>query len=117
MSAAGKIISSLMLKSLSDIRLTGSLDDTLIFRGLSSEEAENFIRQVNILAFNANRTRDTRWTAEFAATAFAGDALRKFRKLSSEVRNDWDKLQEALLNEYSPASAPPGAAAAPPAYG
>ncbi|KIO24325.1 hypothetical protein M407DRAFT_244489 [Tulasnella calospora MUT 4182] len=92
-------------------------DDPLIFHGRSSEEAETFIRQVNLLAFKANRMRDKRWTADFAATAFAGDALRKFRRLPSEVRGDWDKLQEALLNEYSPASAPPGAAAAPPAYG
>ncbi|KAG9019840.1 hypothetical protein FRB90_003429 [Tulasnella sp. 427] len=86
--------------------------------GKSSDEAETFIRQVNLLAFKAQKTRDAHWTADLASTAFAGDALRKFLRWAPEIRGDWNKLQEALLNEYPPSSAPMGAAAPPPpAYG
>lgn len=80
-----------------------------MFYGRSSEEAEDFIRAVNLQAFKANRMRDNAWIADFASTAFAGNALRSFRKLAPEIRGDWEKLQEALLNEYptTPAAGPP----------
>ncbi|KAG8946977.1 hypothetical protein FRC04_011273 [Tulasnella sp. 424] len=74
----------------------------LNFRGLGASEAEDFIRAVNRIALAANKSNDSSWKADLASTAFSGEALRWFRSLSPKIQNDWDALQDALLERYAP---------------
>ncbi|KAG8946965.1 hypothetical protein FRC04_011260 [Tulasnella sp. 424] len=97
------------------------------FTGKSSDDAENFIQSVNIQAFKAQKLKDTEWITGFASTAFSGKALRWYRRLPVTTRQDWELLQEAILDHQweddlgpsclvTPAAAPtPALAAAPPA--
>jgi len=93
-------------------------DEDLVFRGIDGVECEEFIRAVNIRARREGKTRDNEWIVDFVSICFAGKALRWYRKLDREIRGDWDKLQDAMLDEYpeeeerstipTPAAAPLG---------
>lgn len=79
--------------------------DSIRFEGKDASEAEEFIRSVNVRAFNADKWKDDGWTAMLAGTAFTGQALRWYRSLSPAVRDSWDALQNALLSHFQPSSA------------
>ncbi|KAG9032790.1 hypothetical protein FS837_002641 [Tulasnella sp. UAMH 9824] len=99
-------------------------EESIIFRGVDPEEAENFIRSVKVQAFRAGKSDDQNWVATLASTAFAGKALRWYLRLPVQTRQDWDQLQEAIIeNEWgrdntstlnSTTVAPAPAAAPPP---
>lgn len=103
------------------------LTEFVTFTGKSNDDAENFIQSVNIQAFKAQKLKDTEWITGFASTAFSGKALRWYRRLPLTTRQDWELLQEAILDHQwknelepsslvTPAAAPtPALAAAPPA--
>ncbi|KIO24326.1 hypothetical protein M407DRAFT_26235 [Tulasnella calospora MUT 4182] len=73
-------------------------EEYVSFKGYSNEEAENFIRAVNIQAFKSQKLKDTEWIAGFASTGFSGKALRWYRRLPTATRLDWELLQEAILD-------------------
>ncbi|KAG8935330.1 hypothetical protein FRC01_003083 [Tulasnella sp. 417] len=73
-------------------------EEYVSFRGFSNEEAENFIRAVNIQAFKAQKVNDMEWIAGFASTGFSGKALRWYRRLPTATRQNWELLQEEILN-------------------
>lgn len=75
-------------------------DDFLRFEGRDANEAEEFIRSVQVRAFSANRMQDDVWKSQLAATAFTGQALRWYRTLSASVKNNWEELQDAILRHY-----------------
>ncbi|KAG9019842.1 hypothetical protein FRB90_003431 [Tulasnella sp. 427] len=109
---------------MSDIAIRLHEDDFLVFRGDSDQEAESFIRAVNVQAFKQGKSKDKDWITTYASAAFSGKALRWYRRLPATTRTDWEALQEAILdNEWgeesssvapTPASPPSAAAAAAP---
>ncbi|KAG8902934.1 hypothetical protein FRC01_009403 [Tulasnella sp. 417] len=84
-----------------------------------------FIRQVRRKAFEAGKSRDKDWMADYAVSCFADDALKWSMRVHRDVLEDWDVLQRALMEEYckyqvssverlgaastTPAAAPPAA--------
>ncbi|KIO24334.1 hypothetical protein M407DRAFT_26241 [Tulasnella calospora MUT 4182] len=105
-----------------------NIDGFLTFRGDTNDEAEDFIRAVNIQAFRIDKSDDQKWITTFASACLSGKALRWYRQLPFTTRQDWDLLQEAILdNDWedgepspapsrvnpAPASAPTPAAAPP----
>ncbi|KAG8950667.1 hypothetical protein FRC04_007292 [Tulasnella sp. 424] len=91
------------------------------------EECSNFIRQVRRKAFEAGKSRDKEWMADYAVSCFADDALKWSVEVPSDVLENWDVLQRALMEEYfkhrisstglSGAAAPTPAAAPAPSPG
>ncbi|KAG8925272.1 hypothetical protein FRC01_010419, partial [Tulasnella sp. 417] len=82
------------------LRVRPSKDkDTLAFRGDTSQEAEEFIHEVNIRAFKTGKLKDQEWITTFASVSFAGKALRWYRRLPRQTRQDWELLQEAILEK------------------
>ncbi|KAG8896589.1 hypothetical protein FRB99_008822 [Tulasnella sp. 403] len=71
------------------------------FSGSGGEECEEFISAVRHYAFELGKQRDNQWIADFASTAFSGDALRWFMTLDVTVQGDWRLLAKALLEKYS----------------
>lgn len=87
--------------------MTGVND--LTFEGRSGVECEAFIRAIRKSAFSVGKIDNPKWTAQFASTFFAGDALRWHVTLKPEVKRDWDELEQAMLLEY-----PKGSSSLPP---
>ncbi|KAG8923480.1 hypothetical protein FRC01_012709, partial [Tulasnella sp. 417] len=50
----------------------------------------------------AGKLRDNGWIVDEVSVAFAGDALRWYIELDDETRNDWLRLQRAILQKYPP---------------
>lgn len=72
----------------------------LLFRGVDSTEAEEFILMIRNRAHAAGKTRDKEWIADQAGICFAGDALRWYESLDDVVQGDWGLLRRALLSRY-----------------
>ncbi|KAG8971803.1 hypothetical protein FRC05_010762 [Tulasnella sp. 425] len=109
---------------MTDLLFNRGEDDFLVFRGASNQEAEDFVRAVRIQAFKSGKFKDQEWITELAAAAFAGNALRWYLRLPNSTREDWDKLQGAILEHQwadesgvssatIPAAAPVSAAGPP----
>lgn len=109
---------------MTDLLFNRGEEDFLVFRGASNQEAEDFVRAVRIQAFKSGKFQDQKWVTEFAAAALAGKALRWYIRLPNPTREDWDKLQGAILeHEWAdesggssaiiPAAAPVSAAGPP----
>ncbi|KAG8950666.1 hypothetical protein FRC04_007291 [Tulasnella sp. 424] len=81
------------------------------------EECSSFIRQVRRKAFEAGKSRDKEWMADYAVSCFAEDALKWSVGVPPNVLEDWDTLQRALMEEYCkyriPSVGLSGAAATP----
>lgn len=76
--------------------------EELVFYGVDGEEAEKFIRSVNKAAKAAGKLRDNDWIIEEVSVAFDSNALRWYIELDDETRNDWLRLQRAILQKYPP---------------
>lgn len=72
----------------------------LEFQGLSGRECEAFITAVSRRAFNEGKEQDDRWTAAFASSCFAFDALRWLNELDDEIQGSWKQLRRAMLTKY-----------------
>ena len=57
------------------------------------EYARHHIKEASIYGHNV-------WTADFAATCFAGEALHWFETLAPEVQGNWSLLRPAMLEHY-----------------
>ncbi|KAG8894769.1 hypothetical protein FRB99_001004, partial [Tulasnella sp. 403] len=78
----------------------------LIFRGIDGVECDSFVRHVRRKAVNEGKLQDSGWMANYAAGAFAGDALRWYDTLDKETKGNWDLLQTALFEKYPGSDAP-----------
>ncbi|KAG8978721.1 hypothetical protein FRC05_009994 [Tulasnella sp. 425] len=56
------------------------------------------------MAKSAGRLRDNNWIIEEVYTSLAGDALRWYIELDDDIRNDWLRLQRAIMQKYPPPS-------------
>lgn len=74
------------------------VEDFLMFRGSSDQEAEEFVRAVRIQAFKSGKHDDPKWICAFAATALAGNALRWYLRLPASTQQDWLQFQDAILD-------------------
>ena len=74
---------------------------SLIFRGTSWTECEEFIAAVRQRAFTEWKMNDPEWMLQLATASFSGDALRWLLSLDSDTQGDWTNLQLAMLEEYS----------------
>lgn len=72
------------------------------FKGASWEEGNQFIRAIRISAFKEGKQRDMAWMADFAALHFSHAALSWHSRLPQDVRQDWSKLETALLDRWPP---------------
>jgi hypothetical protein len=52
------------------------------------------------MARNYGKEDDPTWIARTAVVCFTEDALRWHVKLSKDIRNDWELLEEALLDRF-----------------
>ncbi|KIO15849.1 hypothetical protein M407DRAFT_34543 [Tulasnella calospora MUT 4182] len=71
-----------------------------MFCGGSGEEAERFIRAVRDQAINERKRTDNEWIVMYAESCLAGEALRWYTYLDLDTKNNWEKLQQALLTQY-----------------
>ncbi|KAG8950673.1 hypothetical protein FRC04_007298 [Tulasnella sp. 424] len=76
----------------------------IVFTGSDGAEAERFINRLRRIARAEGKLRDKEWMLDLALTCLEGDALRWHSRLPREVRNDWDALEDALLEKYPPSS-------------
>lgn len=58
----------------------------LLFHGINSTEAEEFIYMTHSRALASGKVRDNAWIADLAGSCFVGGALRWYDSLSEEVR-------------------------------
>lgn len=90
------------------------------FKGTDWEECNGFIRALRFRALWEGKQRDPAWIADFAAPHFSHKALVWHSRLSQDVRQDWFKLETALIERWAPpeegddtATVPTPAAASP----
>lgn len=76
-----------------------------LFKGGSWEECAAFIRAIRAAAWTEGKLRDPAWMADFASLYFSYETMLWHSKLPLEVRQDWAKLEEALVDRWSPTSA------------
>ncbi|KAG8902440.1 hypothetical protein FRC00_007976 [Tulasnella sp. 408] len=75
-----------------------------LFKGDSWEECTAFILAIREAAWSEGRLRDPGWMADLASLYFSSRALSWHAKLPLEVRQDWFKLEEALVDFWAPAN-------------
>ncbi|KAG9043391.1 hypothetical protein FS837_009669 [Tulasnella sp. UAMH 9824] len=71
------------------------------FRGDSWEECSAFIQGVRNAAWEEGKIRDQAWMADFASIHLSAKALAWYARLPRDVQEDWSKLQEALVAQWS----------------
>ncbi|KAG8959758.1 hypothetical protein FRC00_001279 [Tulasnella sp. 408] len=72
------------------------------FKGTNWEECHDFIAAIRARALWEGKQRDSAWKADFAAPLFWGKALWWHNKLPEDVREDWSRLETALLDRWPP---------------
>ncbi|KAG8894648.1 hypothetical protein FRC01_012847, partial [Tulasnella sp. 417] len=72
------------------------------FKGKDPAECDTFISSIRARALWEGRQRDSAWKADFAAPLFSGKALLWHSRLPEDVRDDWSKLEIALLERWPP---------------
>ncbi|KIO32729.1 hypothetical protein M407DRAFT_18487 [Tulasnella calospora MUT 4182] len=70
------------------------------FQGTSWEECQEFILAIRARASWEGKQRDSAWMADFAANYFSHHALPWHSRLPEDVRQDWSKLEIALLDRW-----------------
>ncbi|KIO29760.1 hypothetical protein M407DRAFT_163684 [Tulasnella calospora MUT 4182] len=79
----------------------------VIFRGEEDgHNVEDFILSIRQRAFSLDKQMDYAWTAQYASTCIAGEALRWYESLDQEIQGDWGLLRKALLERYPPQKSP-----------
>ncbi|KAG8960520.1 hypothetical protein FRC00_000144, partial [Tulasnella sp. 408] len=73
------------------------------FRGNNSEECTTFIQAIREAAWAEGKLRDAAWMADLASLYFSSKAMSWHAKLPVEVRQDWFKLEVALVDRWAPA--------------
>ncbi|KIO16408.1 hypothetical protein M407DRAFT_33945, partial [Tulasnella calospora MUT 4182] len=63
-------------------------------------DAEKFICAVRDKAIDEGKDEDNKWIVKYASSCLAGEAVRWFVYLDSNTKNNWEKLQQALLTQY-----------------
>lgn len=78
--------------------------DTLvdIFKGTGWEECNEFIRAIRASAWREGKQRDMAWMADYAALQFSHAALAWHSRLPQDIRQDWGRLENALLDRWPP---------------
>lgn len=76
----------------------------IVFSGSNGAEAERFINLLRRRARAEGKLRDKEWILDLAVSSLEGEALRWHSRLPRQVRNDWDALEDALLEQYPPSS-------------
>ncbi|KAG8929602.1 hypothetical protein FRC01_004062, partial [Tulasnella sp. 417] len=71
-----------------------------MFYGSSGKEAEKFVQLVYRRARDARKQNDNEWIVDFVQMCLAGDALRWYAGLESEVQDDWKQLRQAILTQW-----------------
>ncbi|KAG9032801.1 hypothetical protein FRB95_000967 [Tulasnella sp. JGI-2019a] len=74
--------------------------DWASFSGGPSEDVLLFTRAVHRFAFTHYRHRDNDWMAAYAYGCLSGDALSWFEELERNVKQDWSKLQPAIVKKF-----------------
>ncbi|KAG8915558.1 hypothetical protein FRC00_002905 [Tulasnella sp. 408] len=70
------------------------------FKGTGWEECDDFISAIRARALWEGKQRDSAWKADFAAPLFSRKALSWHSRLPEDVRDDWSKLEIALLDRW-----------------
>ncbi|KAG8921285.1 hypothetical protein FRC01_000323, partial [Tulasnella sp. 417] len=70
------------------------------FKGTSWEECDEFILAIHKRAFWEGKQRDPGWMADFAAINFSRKARSWHARLPEDVRQDWSKLEKALVDRW-----------------
>lgn len=72
------------------------------FTGTDWEECNGFIRALRFRALWEGKQRDPAWIADFAAPHFSHQALAWHCRLPQDVRQDWFKLEAAMIERWAP---------------
>ncbi|KAG8928759.1 hypothetical protein FRC00_001663, partial [Tulasnella sp. 408] len=72
------------------------------FKGTDWEECHEFVAAIRARALWEGKQRDAAWKADFAAPLFWRKALLWHSQLPEDVREDWNKLEAALLKRWPP---------------
>lgn len=73
------------------------------FKGNDWEDCTAFIQAIRQAAWAESRLQDPLWMANLASLYFSGRALSWHAKLPLDVRQDWFKLEGALVDRWAPA--------------
>lgn len=71
------------------------------FKGDNSEECTAFIQAIREAAWTEGKLRDPAWMADLASLYFSGRAMTWHAKLPLELRQDWFKLEGALVDRWA----------------
>ncbi|KAG9039841.1 hypothetical protein FS837_000913, partial [Tulasnella sp. UAMH 9824] len=77
-----------------------SAPDVERFSGTKWEECHDFIAAIRARALWEGKQRDPGWMADFATPLFWGTALEWHCRLPQDVRQDWFKLENALVDRW-----------------
>ncbi|KAG8945547.1 hypothetical protein FRC04_000681 [Tulasnella sp. 424] len=72
----------------------------LVFTGRNKAESRLFVREIRLRAAAEGKEKDSDWMVRLAYPCFAGDALEWHASLPADVRNDWERLERAILVNY-----------------
>jgi len=97
-------------------------EEVFDFTGSGGDECERFIQFIRRKARVAGKQRDDEWIMDLVFSSLSGRAVRWESTLKSDIRSNWDRFREALLDRYpadtglpaSPSSTVPTPAAAVP---
>lgn len=71
------------------------------FKGANWEECDDFIRAIRATAWKEGKIRDPSWIADFASLHFSRKARSWYSRLPQDVRQDWEKLEVALVDRWT----------------
>ncbi|KAG8902435.1 hypothetical protein FRC00_007971 [Tulasnella sp. 408] len=72
------------------------------FKGSNWDECIAFIQAIRAAAWAEGKLRDPAWMADFSSLYFSHKSLPWYSKLPIEVRQDWFKLEAALVDRWAP---------------
>lgn len=94
-------MSSVLLRPSSPFRANDLHLPVESFKGDNFEECTAFIQAIRQAAWAEGRLRDPAWMADFASLYFSSKATSWHAKLPLEVRQDWFKLEGALVDHWA----------------
>lgn len=76
------------------------------FTGKDKDECVAFVREIRLKAFAEGKEADPNWMVRLAFPCFAGTALVWHSSLPKETRNDWWRLERAILVDFPDFTSP-----------
>ncbi|KAG9039869.1 hypothetical protein FS837_000895 [Tulasnella sp. UAMH 9824] len=74
--------------------------NVLALAGKNKEDCRQFVQSIRLRAEAEGKINDPRWMCQIAYPRFAGEALEWHASLPTDVKNDWYRLERAILIDF-----------------